>query len=985
MAFWEEDKLLKLDLYRNHIIFYKRFVDDLFFLWHGDIHDLSIFERQVNELTSFLKFTMNYSATNISFLDVNVWRLNDGHFNTGVHRKPCHRNALLHRESMHPPHVFKNVLKGQGMRMSRLNPCSQKFHEELTDLQNKFIDRKYSSVEINGIFNEVKNMRHSCACPIFYEPGITEYRLKTNVTNTEDCKIRFTLQYTKDIGYVFRKDLISAMKIPDSQHINLDEYYRLIDTWRQEWEKGVQVPASPDTIPQPSFRIIAEKLKEVLFTRPRKLVRCSAHELCETGYINIIELADSMCRYDLDDTDIHWLEELNEELHEMGFGPVDEATMEKAIECLERHCHEKMNHAIETEEGLGIEYDEDVICDVCRSPDSEEGNDMVFCDKCNICVHQACYGILKVPEGSWLCRTCVLGIYPQCLLCPKRGGAMKATKTGTKWAHVSCALWIPEVSIACPERMEPVTKVSRIPPSRWALICSLCKLKTGACIQCSVKSCITAFHVTCAFEQNLEMKTVLDEGDEVKFKSYCLKHSKNKPSQSQVDTEEHLKVSEIKHKHANIEKTNVRTQKLKELEEEFYTLVDIQDVAAELTLSAFIVDFIYKYWKLKRKSNFNKPLLPPKEDEENGLVQPKEDSVHTRMRMFMHLRQDLERVRNLCYMVSRREKLKLSHSKSQEQIFNLQVHLINQELAAGLPLSSSLENVLFHPPPRITLKLKMPKTAGGSSRKKSVKPGSSPLLHDISGDVYTKNNKLQRLPEVNEKKTKCHRRAETKNISNGLLMAGSHTKHESVDGSSTFTPKSHRKQSSGKPLALHAALHEHSSSRNDKLKQKSSRLPIPNGLESKTNDVSKTGSFKQTSCKHNKVPVNLACQSGLRKPALENFSKSFKEVANNLVRTSGDLQGFVKPVKKSSAKEHLWGKQLSEQRAKGAPSQDSDGYCPDLELSDSEIEADKKSERLRSRKSSSERESPCKDFNRDSQKRGSRSKMGFISRGSVKR
>lgn len=126
---------------------------------------------------------------------------------------------------------------------------------------------------------------------------------------------------------------------------------------------------------------------------------------------------------------------------------------------------------------------------------------------------QACYGIVKVPFGNWLCRTCVLGISPQCLLCPKKGGAMKATRAGTKWAHVSCALWIPEVrfnqasslctgpqvtlpshhhpplqlqvSIACPERMEPITKVSHIPPSRWSLICSLCKLKTGACIQVS--------------------------------------------------------------------------------------------------------------------------------------------------------------------------------------------------------------------------------------------------------------------------------------------------------------------------------------------------------------------------------------------------------------------------------------------------------------------------------------------------------------------
>lgn len=34
-------------------------------------------------------------------------------------------------------------------------------------------------------------------------------------------------------------------------------------------------------------------------------------------------------------------------------------------------------------------------------------------------------------------------------------------------------------------------------------------------------------------------------------------------------------------------------------------------------------------------------------------------------------------------MVSRREKLKLSQSKAQEQIFNLHVKLINQELSAG--------------------------------------------------------------------------------------------------------------------------------------------------------------------------------------------------------------------------------------------------------------------------------------------------------------
>lgn len=90
---------------------------------------------------------------------------------------------------------------------------------------------------------------------------------------------------------------------------------------------------------------------------------------------------------------------------------------------------------------------------------------MVFCDNCNICVHQACYGITTIPSGSWLCRTCTLCFRPECVLCPNKNGAMKCTRSGHKWAHVSCALWIPEVSIGCVEKMEPITKISSIPVS----------------------------------------------------------------------------------------------------------------------------------------------------------------------------------------------------------------------------------------------------------------------------------------------------------------------------------------------------------------------------------------------------------------------------------------------------------------------------------------------------------------------------------------
>ncbi|XP_037602898.1 protein Jade-1 isoform X2 [Sebastes umbrosus] len=532
---------------------------------------------------------------------------------------------------------------------------------------------------------------------------------------------------------VFRTDLITAMKVHDSYQLNTEDYYVLADPWRQDWEKGVQVPVSPQAIPQPVARVLAEKGKEVMFIRPKKLIRTSGAEAL--GYVDIRTLAEGMCRYDLNEEDVAWLQTTNKEFAEMAMPPLDEITMERVMEEFERCCHENMTHATETEEGLGIEYDEDVVCDVCQSPDGEDNNEMVFCDKCNICVHQACYGIQKVPKGSWLCRICALGILPKCQLCPKNGGAMKPTRSGTKWVHVSCALWIPEVSIGNPEKMEPITNVSQIPSNRWALICCLCKEKSGACIQCSAKNCRTAFHVTCGLTASLEMNTILSEDDEVKFKSYCPKHSglegaESRDRDSGGEEEKESAGSDKKGKRrgrvrweedaassssspyvapqlldrapSNLEvltsrqqekRVSLRKLKLQEMEEEFYQFVEVEEVAAHLKLQPEVVDFLFQYWKLKRKANFNQPLLTPKKDEEDSLARREHEVLLRRLQLFTHLRQDLERVRNLTYMVTRREKMKRSMWRVEEQIFQHQVRLLDQELLTGDPSTKDLEKL----------------------------------------------------------------------------------------------------------------------------------------------------------------------------------------------------------------------------------------------------------------------------------------------------
>jgi hypothetical protein len=100
------------------------------------------------------------------------------------------------------------------------------------------------------------------------------------------------------------------------------------------------------------------------------------------------------------------------------------------------------------------EEEDGVLCDVCRSTDAEPSDPIVFCDGCDVGVHASCYGNplrLSVPEGDWFCAQC-LSHDPRsktCCLCPSSDGAMKQTTDGS-WAHISCAVFVPEVGTFMP-------------------------------------------------------------------------------------------------------------------------------------------------------------------------------------------------------------------------------------------------------------------------------------------------------------------------------------------------------------------------------------------------------------------------------------------------------------------------------------------------------------------------------------------------------
>ena len=190
MRKWDE-QLLE---YQHKPFFYKRYIDDGFGIWDGDLKSLQDFKDYANNIHTNIRIQLRWSMDQVEFLDT-VVKLDNGQVYTDLYVKPTDKQLYLRHDSCHPAHTKKSLAYGLGIRIRRICDRDDDYFKHRADLKKQLRKRGYSGKLIEQQLRKVDKMDR-------------EKLLENKTRNDKSDRVPLVLTYSKllpDIRTILRK------------------------------------------------------------------------------------------------------------------------------------------------------------------------------------------------------------------------------------------------------------------------------------------------------------------------------------------------------------------------------------------------------------------------------------------------------------------------------------------------------------------------------------------------------------------------------------------------------------------------------------------------------------------------------------------------------------------------------------------------------------------------------------------------------------
>lgn len=157
MGGFEETYIYHKHNWSDNIIMYKRFIDDLIFIWKGEEKDFADFTKYLNTNSWGLTLSGDISSVSIDYLDVTL--TNEGtRIITKNYYKSVDCNSLLDFNSCHYRKWLTNIPYGQFKRLRRNCTIDKDYRSQSNILKNRLKEKKYPSTIINYAYKKAGNL-----------------------------------------------------------------------------------------------------------------------------------------------------------------------------------------------------------------------------------------------------------------------------------------------------------------------------------------------------------------------------------------------------------------------------------------------------------------------------------------------------------------------------------------------------------------------------------------------------------------------------------------------------------------------------------------------------------------------------------------------------------------------------------------------------------------------------------------------------------